>query len=127
MKKHKESFSLADMQTKKMTHNITFKKIFPTDQVIQVVKSKNQELKRLYGQSSNCEVVVEKPNHKSNKQPFQVRVLFVPESQQKNRNTWMGFAESRDLLMTVQRAFEALEQQLSCSVPTRQWIPTIDS
>lgn len=97
-----------------MLPSVTFKKLFPTDQVIQVVREYNRELERRCGQFENCNVVVEKPKRKPKKQSFQVRVFLEMTGKKNSRSTLVGNAESRELLPTIQKAFKAVERQLGC-------------
>jgi ribosome-associated translation inhibitor RaiA len=98
-----------------MSQSITFKKLFPTDQVIELVTEKQNELEKRFGQSSNCNVVVEKPKRKPRKQSFQVRVFWEMPTIKKNQNKLVGLAESRELLETIKKAFEGVERQLCCT------------
>jgi len=97
-----------------MLPSVTFKKLFPTDQVIQLVRERNRQLEQRFGQFENCNVVVEKPKRKPKKQSFQVRVFLRTPGKKSSGNTLVGNAESRELLPTIQKAFESVERQLCC-------------
>ena len=97
-----------------MLPSVTFKKLFPTDQVIQLVRERNRQLEERCGQFEKCNVVVEKPKRKPRKQSFQVRVFLEMTPKKNTRSTVVGNAESRELLPTIQKAFESVERQIHC-------------